>query len=306
MVVLNLVKVQTWSREPLTIPLFVVMIPRDVKFACHRRCHNDCTSVPCMIPVPLSTALIRTLTNPTRLSTDRLAKLNHTGVGIMMITDSRNDSIIELNECPPTLIELEKFAPSYDLSELSVDETKQSQCDRVGRPNDKPPAGLIMNRHLNTSDASKVSLEEPSPLVLDSYTYQAFHDVSESPTIQPSIFNGVLRSRINTADSGRSQNSFRSLLGDRKRRSVHPCKPASEIIIGAIVGESDLIIAPEGYAKATFSTKRNRSIVKQGMRKLSNIVRDLVRCMRLFPKPFQNCTGKTEDVVLIRAEGRLM
>lgn len=224
----------------------------------------------------------------------------------MMIKDSRNDTIVQLTESPPTLIEVGKFSPSYDLSEVTVDETQQSLCGRAGRQNDRPSRALIMNQELNTSDASKVSLEEPSPHVIANNTNQAFHDVIDSPTNQQSVFSGdFLRSRINTVDSGRSQNSFRSLLGDRKRRSVHPCLPASEIVIGAIVGESDLIITHEGEATMKFSTKRNRSIVKQGMRKVSLLVRDLVRCVHLLSKPFQDFATKTEEIVLVRAEGRL-
>ena len=221
---------------------------------------------------------------------------------LMSITDSLNDTIVPLNESPPTAIAVEMCPPSYDLSDVSVDESQLLPCDHAVMPHDDPRAALILEQSPNSSATSIGLLEQAAPLAICNPSRKSFQN-GPSPPQRKQTPTFLQRRRANTADSGRSQNSFRSLLGDRKRRSVHPCLAATEIVIGAIVGESDLIFADN--AEPTDSPNGKRMTAKQRMRKVSKFVRDLVRCMPIVSKPFRICGRKAEDVILLRADGRL-
>ena len=215
----------------------------------------------------------------------------------MSITDSLNDIVVPSNKSSPPTKEIELSAPSYEISEVSIDETNETVCDHAVMHHDKPRTALIVKQSPNSPDTSNVLLQETSPLVICNASRKSFQAFSAPPRKQPPAFLEILQT-----NSGRSQNSFRSLLGDRKRWSVHPCRHSPEIVIGAIVGESDLIIADR--VESTDNAKSGMT-VKRSMRTVSSFVRDFLRCMRIVSKPFQMCARKEENIILLRAEGYL-
>jgi hypothetical protein len=222
---------------------------------------------------------------------------------------------------------LKRTCIPHERSIVSNDTTTTTQCD------EPPPLPDIDAPESMTRECVQTSK-------VASNTKRADTRIRSMSSFSSSQFS--LRRRTSTMDSGCQsqpsqhdqqqqpttlllqpvhQDSLRRLLGDRRRRSVRPWSssgsssqhtPTPEILIGAIVGESDIIDLnhkEEKWNETEITRLSTSKTAKQKFQMAGRVVKDVVRCVQytlIQPWKQRVVRPKPEDeVTLSRAKGRL-